>query len=125
MRDAELINKANRINLLIDFYGSLLTEKQLTILRLQFFEDLSLSEIAEPLGISRQAVNDHIRRAIEMLEEYESKLRLLEKHDKRMAIYKEMTQCLQHQVMNEPLVANMLNRLQVLKQLEEGEDDGI
>ena len=50
-------------SMLLDFYGELLTDKQRECLDLHYNEDLSLSEIAEQLGISRQGVWDNIRRA--------------------------------------------------------------
>ena len=52
-------------SMLLDFYGQLLTEKQRECFDLHFNEDLSLSEIAEQSGISRQGVWDNIRRAEE------------------------------------------------------------
>ena len=75
------------INILYDFYGCLLTEKQQDIITLYYQEDLSLAEIAEDLGISRAAVNDHLKRTIKIMQEYEKKLQLVQKYDKRMQIY--------------------------------------
>ena len=49
-------------------------------------EDFSLSEIAEDLMVSRNAVYDQLKRAVASLEEYESKLHLMEKHIERMAL---------------------------------------
>lgn len=63
--------------LLLDFYGELLTEKQRECCDLHYNEDLSLGEIAEQLGISRQAVWDNIRRGESSLEEIESKTGLI------------------------------------------------
>jgi hypothetical protein len=77
------LEKTNRMNLLFDFYHSLLTEKQQVILRYYFHEDYSLGEIAELLHISRQAVYEHIKRAEAVLEEYEQKLRLLDHYERR------------------------------------------
>ena len=51
------------LSTLFDLYGALLTEKQQECLRLHLFEDFSLSEIGEELGISRQAVYDNIHRS--------------------------------------------------------------
>lgn len=66
-----------RLGLLCDFYGKLLTQRQLFACRLQGDEDRSLAEIAEELGISRQAVHDLIRRSQETMEAYEEKLGLI------------------------------------------------
>ncbi len=60
--------------MLLDCYGELLTEKQRSVMELYYFEDLSLSEIGEPLGITRQAVLNLIRRTENILQNYESKL---------------------------------------------------
>ena len=62
--------------LLLDCYGSLLTDKQRQLLEGYYDEDLSLSELAEPLGISRQAVHDSIRRGERQLEHFEEQLGL-------------------------------------------------
>ena len=56
-------------SMLLDFYGELLTDKQRECFDLHYNEDLSLSEIAEQLGISRQGVWDNIRRAESVLED--------------------------------------------------------
>lgn len=65
--------------LLFDFYGPLLTEKQREAYDLAIGEDMSLGEIAETTGVSRQAVHDMVRRTGRILEEYEQKLGLAEK----------------------------------------------
>lgn len=64
-------------SLLLDLYGALLTDKQRQCCELHFNEDLSLSEIAEQSGISRQGVWDNIRRAEAALQEMEEKIGLL------------------------------------------------
>lgn len=65
--------------LLYDFYGELLTEHQRSVYEDAVCNDLSLGEIAQDRGISRQGVHDLIRRCDKILQEYESKLRLVEK----------------------------------------------
>ena len=63
--------------MLLDFYGELLTEKQRQCYDLHYNEDLSLAEIAEQSGISRQAVWDNIRRAEAALQDIEEKTGLI------------------------------------------------
>ncbi len=70
-----------RQTMLLDFYGELLTDKQRECYDLHYNEDLSLSEMAEQLSISRQGVWDNIRRAEMSLSEYEEKTGLLERFD--------------------------------------------
>lgn len=64
-------------SMLLDFYGELLTEKQRECFDLHYNEDLSLAEIAEQLGISRQGVWDNIRRAEASLSSIEEKTGLI------------------------------------------------
>ncbi|MDF2670072.1 MAG: putative helix-turn-helix protein YlxM/p13 family protein, partial [Paenibacillus sp.] len=59
MSEDPLLDKTNRINMLFDFYGQLLTDKQRTFLSYYFHEDFSLGEIAAEFVISRQAVYEH------------------------------------------------------------------
>jgi predicted DNA-binding protein YlxM (UPF0122 family) len=75
-----MMPKVARIALLYDFYGKLLTDKQQNIIELYYNQDLSLGEIAEENGISRQAIHDIIKRAETTLEEYEEKLGMLKKY---------------------------------------------
>jgi predicted DNA-binding protein YlxM (UPF0122 family) len=70
----------------MDCYLDLLTDKQKDYLNLYYGEDLSLSEIAEELDVSRNAVFDNLKRAVHLLEDYENKLHLLEKHLERMEL---------------------------------------
>ena len=73
------LEKKQRVNLLMDCYEELLTDKQQEYLMLYYEEDLSLAEIADDLGVSRNAVHDNLKRAVASLEDYENKLHLLEK----------------------------------------------
>ena len=66
-------------SLLFDFYGELLTEHQKKIYQAVVFEDLSVSEVAQEEGITRQGVHDLMRRCERLLEEYEDKLHLVER----------------------------------------------
>ena len=64
------------VTLWLDFYSQLLTERTRDVLELHFNEDMSLSEIAENLGISRQGVHDKIRQGCRQLAQFEEHLGL-------------------------------------------------
>ena len=66
-------------SLLYDFYGELLTDHQRRVYEEVVFNDFSATEVAREAGISRQGVHDMIKRCSRILEEYESKLHLVEK----------------------------------------------
>ncbi|WP_173916507.1 putative DNA-binding protein [Halobacillus sp. Marseille-Q1614] len=85
-----MLEKTTRINYLLDFYQSLLTPKQRNYMELYYLEDYSLGEISENFNVSRQAVYDNIRRTEAMLEEYENKLMLYEKFEKRQQIIQQL-----------------------------------
>ena len=68
-----------KTTLLYDFYGELLTDKQKEIYELFYQNDMSLTEIAGELDISRQAVRDQLKRTEKILSEYEQKLGLVER----------------------------------------------
>ena len=59
---------------LLDIYGGMLTDKQREMIELYYNDDLSLSEIADNCGISRQGVRDAIKRGEESLDELEEKV---------------------------------------------------
>ncbi len=69
-------------NLLYDFYGELLTGHQRQIYEDAIFNDMSLSEISENYGITRQGVHDIIKRCDKALQGYEDKLHLIDRFEK-------------------------------------------
>lgn len=75
------IDKLVELSLLYDFYGELLKENQKCIYEDYILNDLSLSEIAEQQGISRQGVHDIVKRCSNQLINYEEKLHLIEKFE--------------------------------------------
>lgn len=104
--------KTTRINFLFDFYQSLLTDKQKAYMNLYYLEDLSLGEIAEEYQVSRQAVYDNVKRTETMLEDYESKLHLFAKFQKRL----EMIEQLEQLIEVEPLsIDDVKRQLAILK----------
>ena len=95
----------NTGNLLIDYYGTLLTKHQLDILDDYFKEDLSMNEIAENRGISKAAVSDIITRSIKQLEVYENKLNLIKQAIKLDKIVDELNKN------NNSVLANRLTKI--------------
>lgn len=73
------LEKKDYYNILYGYYNSLLTSKQQQIFTSYYEEDFSLSEIALELNVSRNAVWDTLKKVIDKLEEYESKLKLYHK----------------------------------------------
>lgn len=84
------IEKYINQGILYDFYGKLLTVHQQRIYEDVVFNDLSLSEIAENEGISRQGVSDLIKRCNKALVSYEEKLGLIKKFDETKSYVKEI-----------------------------------
>ena len=72
-------DKAFRMTMLFDFYGDLLTDRQREFFDLYHNEDLSLAEIAENAGITRQGVRDVLVRAEATLNEFEEKTGLIQR----------------------------------------------
>ena len=81
-------DKINIINL-YDCYSNLFTDKQIMYFEDYYFEDLSLSEIAENYNISRAAAHKQIKDVVSKLNDYESKLKILEKKEKIIKLLKE------------------------------------
>lgn len=75
-------NQTFEMCLLFDFYGEVLTEKQKELFDLYYNEDLSLAEISENVGITRQGVRDSIVRAEHILRNMEEKLSLVRRYGK-------------------------------------------
>lgn len=73
------IDDITQVSLLYDFYGQLLTNRQRDTMELYYGENLSLAEIAEEFNISRQGVSDSLKNGVKALNEYESKLGLVNK----------------------------------------------
>ena len=71
------IERVEYVSMLYDFYGSLLSDSQNEIMALYHEDNLSLSEIAEELGQTRQAVHYNLRKAEKALKSYEEKLGLV------------------------------------------------
>lgn len=85
-----MVDETVRLNLLFDFYGRLLTERQRRIFVMYYEADLSLGEIAEEFEVSRQAVYDILKRSAKSLEKFEKQLRLVARHMKQRSRIEEL-----------------------------------
>ena len=83
------------ISILLDYYGQMLTEKQLEVAQLYYNEDLSLAEIAQLANITRQGVRDSIKRAEGTLLEMEQRLGLARKFREYQEKLEQITSCAQ------------------------------
>lgn len=107
IRKSYMIAKVIKVNglleqaLLYDFYGELLTDHQKEVYEQFVLEDLSLSEIAEAAGISRQGVHDLVKRCNKILEGYEAKLHLVEKFLSVKDKVQQMNELLESEQQNE------------------------
>lgn len=112
-----MLEKTTRMNYLFDFYQSLLTPKQQSYMSLYYLDDLSLGEIAEEYGVSRQAVYDNIKRTEAVLEEYEAKLQLFAKFQQRMKVISELKQILNNNHLEDSAqeVNKLINELEKLE----------
>ncbi|MDR3231700.1 MAG: DNA-binding protein [Synergistaceae bacterium] len=72
--DGVRLEQRVRANVLYDLYGPLLTERQRNVYEMRCFSDLSLAEIAETLGVTRQAVHIAVSKTVERLEALERDL---------------------------------------------------
>ena len=89
MAEKDSLNQRVRDGLLLDNYGAQLTEKQRMACEMILMQDLSLSEAAEALGVSRQGVHDLITRAREQMEEYEKSFGLIARRQQMEQVLEE------------------------------------
>lgn len=103
-----MYDKIVQIALLFDFYGQLLTEKQQEIVDMYYNNDLSLGEISEQQGISRQGVYDSLKRAEKTLFEYEEKLGLVDRFLKQKEAMKKIIKMLDELTIDEECKSKIL-----------------
>ena len=90
LNNMDLLNNLKNLQL-FDAYGVLLTEKQYGCLHDYLVNNLTLSEISQLYGISRQAVNYNIKESLKTLQNYEEKLGFCEKCDRIVAVLRDST----------------------------------
>ena len=111
-----MLEDTTRANLLYDFYSSLLTGRQREILELYYQHDLSLAEIADNTGISRQAVHDVVKRAVRALEKAEERLGLAARFAAQEKDLRRLQQLLSGKTLTEE---QRLEALQIVEKLLE------
>lgn len=95
-----MLEKVNRVNLLYDFYGQMLTKRQRELLELYYRHDLSFGEIASEHNVSRQAIYDLINRAVNLLEKLESRLKFYSHFSYQQRKLKEVDKILQKKIIS-------------------------
>ena len=113
------MDRVYEIALLIDFYGQLLTKRQLEAMNLHYNQDLSLGEIAENLGISRQGVYDTVKKGKKQLAGYENKLGLVNRFLKQQTRIKRIMEKVNDLVIEYDDLEKLREVLNELKQLTE------
>lgn len=86
-----MILQTLKVTMLYDFYGALLTERQRRCLELHYLDDWSLAEVAEEFAVSRQAVHDILKRSVQVMEDFESKLKLVENYEVQQQLLQEIS----------------------------------
>ncbi len=103
------IEERVKIAVLVKYYGKLLTEKQRTIIAMYVDNNLSLAEVSDELGVSRQAVKDALDKALSSLEKYEQVLGFVARDNK-----------LKNIIENKPITnIDMATRFELLSILED------
>ena len=111
-----MFEKNLRLACLLDFYGEVLSERKQSVLSLYYNEDLSLAEIAEEIGISRQGVRELIKKAEEELLFFEEKLGLEKKFNQALNQSQKVFSLMESEGTSEALKGEMQTLVQLLKQ---------
>lgn len=101
-----------RISLMLDFYGTLMTRRQYQVMDDYYNNDYSLSEISDNLDISRQGVYDIIKKGRALLDRFEKKLGLVDRH---LKMKKEILKIIEE--LDSTSFSDMRNKMQQLLKL--------
>jgi len=110
-----MYDKVAEINILYDLYGQLLTKKQSDVVRMYYEEDLSLAEIADEIGISRQGVHDTVKKSEKILKEYEEKLKLLYRMIETNKTFKSLETKIDEIITSNTSNSDLVNELEEIK----------
>ncbi len=107
----DALKKQMHVNALLQSYDALLTATQRLIMHHYFFDDYSLSEIAEIMSVSRNAVHDSIQKSIKKLEDYEFKLQSIKHQEQRLEIIAKIAKITKE----DPVIQTLLDDLKKVK----------
>ena len=102
-----LLEKKTYYQMLFNFYGNLLTEKQKELFIAYYENDFSLQEIADEFSISRNAVHDALKNAVKNLEHFEESLKLFEKYT--------LLEHLEEEYKDNPKCMELLNKIREME----------
>lgn len=111
-----MFEKNLKLASLLDFYGDVLSERKQAVLSMYYNEDLSLAEIAEDIGISRQGVRELIKKAEEELIFFEDKLGLEKKFNQALLQSNKILDHMKKENSSETLKDELKILVQILKQ---------
>ena len=111
-----MFEKNLKLACLLDFYGEVLSERKQSVLSMYYNEDLSLAEIAEEIGISRQGVRELIKKSEEELLFLEEKLGLEKKLKEALSQSDRIFKLLNEERVSEELRLEMESLVTILKQ---------
>lgn len=110
-----MFEKNLNIGYLLDFYGELLSERKRSVMDMYYNEDLSLAEVANEIGISRQGARDIIKKSEEELLFYENKLGLAERLKKVESCASELHAIASEQSLPEDISEKISELLSIVK----------
>lgn len=117
------IDKIIEISMLFDFYGQLLTAKQQEVFSLYHEDNFSLAEISKEVGISRQGVHDALKKSEKLLNQYEEKLKLIEKFSKKEVAIGRIDSSIDVLIQQNTDSKILVNKLKEMKNIIDGLND--
>lgn len=118
-----MVEKVVEVGILFDFYGKLLSPRQLSVIELFYIHDLSLVEIGEDLDITRQGVYDTLKRAERKLYEYEDSLGLVHEFKKNSLAIKSIIEISRELIIDLNIKKN-IEKKDILVKLKKIENTG-
>ena len=120
-----MFEKNMKIAYLIDFYEELLDTHVSNVMRAYYDDDLSLAEIAEVEGISRQGVRHLIKKGEEEILFFESKLALAKRHEELLSVCSSLSVIEEKLMKEETLVDDAKEISRIIEVITKGNQDGI